>query len=221
MEKEEKPLEVQKNYSEEIIAEIQHAIDENYANIKILSSIEELPKIVYMDGVKMNFVHSSRYNVHIFCDMYHDKETGIKWKTEPVYAFYCKDWKRLNKNINIFENNNYIIISFNVKDVIVNALLRRVDIDLAEDTFALMEYGDILYNNGQYTIIKAYVSNIGETFASKSILENNNFIDKLYDNNGTKITLGNDGSQINNNENNGLEIVSLEDISDAESEELF
>ena len=221
MENEEKSLEVQKNYSEEIIAEIQHAIDENYANIKILSSIEELPKIIYMDGVKMNFVHPTRYDVHIFCDMYHDKETGAKWKTEPVYAFYCKDWKRLNKNINIFENNNYISISFNVKDVIVNTLLRRVDIELAEDTFALMEYGDILYNNGQYAIIKAYVSNIGETFASKSILENNNFIDKLYDNNGTKITLGNDGSQINNNENNGFEIVSLEDISDAESEELF
>ena len=46
MENEEKTFEVQKNYSEEIITEIQHALDENTTNIKILSSIEELPKTV-------------------------------------------------------------------------------------------------------------------------------------------------------------------------------
>ena len=95
MENEEKTFEVQKNYSEEIITEIQHALDENTANIKILSSIEELPKTVYMDGIKMSFVHNSRYDVIIFCDTYHDKESYAKWKTSPVYAFYVKDWKRL------------------------------------------------------------------------------------------------------------------------------
>ena len=82
------------------------ALDENTANIKILSSIEELPKTVYMDGIKMSFVHNDRYDVIIFCDTYHDKESYAKWKTSPVYAFYVKDWKRLNKGINIFENNN-------------------------------------------------------------------------------------------------------------------
>lgn len=219
---EEKTFEVQKNYSEEIIAEIQHAIDENYANIKILSSIEDLPKIVYMDGIKMHFVHNEHYDVNIFCDIYHDKETGAKWKTEPVYAFYLKDWKRLNKNINIFENNNYLEVSFKVNDADVIALLRRVDIELAEESFALMEYGDIIYNEGQYTIIKAFVPTINETYSSKSILENDNFKDKLYDNNGAEIIFGNDGSRINNDdEDDGIEIVSLEDVPDPESEELF
>lgn len=221
MENEEKTFEVQKNYSEEIIAEIQRAIDENTANIKILSSIEELPKIVYMDGIKMHFVHNERYDVNVFCDMYHDKNTGSKWKTEPVYTFYVKDWKRLNKDINIFENNNYLEISFKVNDVDVVALLRRVDIELAEKSFALMEYGDIIYNSGQYTIIKAFVPTINETYSSKSIFENNNFKDKLYDNNGTEIIFGNDGSRINNDEDDGIEIVSLEDVPDPESEELF
>ena len=221
MENEEKTFEVQKNYSEEIIAEIQHAIDENDANIKILSSIEELPKIVYMDGIKMHFVHNDRYDVNVFCDMYHDKETGAKWKTEPVYAFYVKDWKRLNKDINIFENNNYLEISFKVKDVNVIALLRRVDIELAEESFALMEYGDIIYNNAQYAIIKAFVPNIGETYGTKSILENNNFGDKLYDNNGIEVLFSSDGSRINMSDEDGIEIVSLEDVPDPESEELF
>lgn len=221
MENEEKTFEVQKNYSEEIITEIQHAIDENHADIKILSSIEELPKIIYMDGIKMNFVYNNRYDVNVFCDMYHDKNTGAKWKTESVYAFYVKDWKRLNKNINIFENNNYLEISFKVNDADVIALLRRVDIELAEESFALMEYGDIIYNNGQYAIIKAFVPTINESYSSKSILENDNFKDKLYDNNGTEIIFGNDGSRINNDEDDGIEIVSLEDVPDPESEELF
>ena len=221
MENEEKTFEVQKNYSEEIIAEIQRAIDENTANIKNLSSIEELPKIVYMDGIKMHFVHNNRYDVNMFCDMYHDKNTGAKWKTEPVYAFYIKDWKRLNKNINIFENNNYLEVAFKVKDVDVIALLRRVDIELAEESFVLMEYGDIIYNGGQYTIIKAFVPNIGETYGTKSILENNNFGDKLYDNNGTEVLFGSDGSRINTTDEDGIEIVSLEDVPDPESEELF
>ena len=221
MENEEKPFEVQKNYSEEIIAEIQHAIDENTANIKILSSIEELPKIVYMDEIKIHFIYNNRYDVNIFCGMYHDKETGAKWKTEPVYAFYLKDWKRLNKNINIFENNNYLEVAFKVKDVDVIALLRRVDLELAEESFALMEYGDIVYNGGQYTIIKAFVPNIGETYSVKSILENNNFSDKLYDNNGIEILFGSNGSRINTSDDDGIEIVSLEDVPDPESEELF
>jgi len=221
MENEEKTFEVQKNYSEEIIAEIQHAIDENHANIKILSSIDELPKIVYMDGIKMYFVHNDRYDVNVFCDMYHDKETGAKWKTESIYAFYVKDWKRLNKNINIFENNNYLELSFKVKDVDVIALLRRVDIELAKESFALMEYGDIIYNNAQYAIIKAFVPTINETYSSKSILENDNFKDKLYDNNGAEVIFGHDGSRINNDDDDGIEIVSLEDVPDPESEELF
>jgi len=221
MENEEKTFEVQKNYSEEIIAEIQHAIDANTANIKIILSIEELPKIVYMDGIKMHFVYNERYDVNVFCDMYHDKETGAKWKTEPVYAFYVKDWKRLNKNINIFENNNYFEVSFKVKEVGVIALLRRVDLELAEESFALMEYGDIMYNGGQYAIIKAFVPTIGETYAVKSILENVNFKNKLYDNNGTEIIFGHDGSRINTADEDGIEIVSLEDVPDPESEELF
>ena len=221
MENEEKTFEVQKNYSEEIIAEIQHAIDENTANIKILSSIEELPKIVYMDGIKMHFVHNDRYDINMFCDIYHDKETGAKWKTEPVYAFYLKDWKRLNKDINIFENNNYLEVVFKVKDVDVIALLRRVDLELAEESFALMEYGDIIYNNAQYTIIKAIVPTIGETYAVKSTLENVNFKDKLYDNNGNEVLFGSDGSRINTSVEDGIEIVSLEDVPDPESEELF
>ena len=221
MENEEKTFEVQKNYSEEIIAEIQHAIDGNHVNIKILSSIEELPKIVYMDGIKMHFVHNNHYVVNTFCDMYHDKNTGAKWKTEPVYAFYVKDWKRLNKDINIFENTNYFEVAFKVKDVDVIALLRRVDLELAEESFALMEYGDIIYNNAQYTIIKAFVPNIGETYGTKSILENNNFSSKLYDNNGTEIIFGSDGSRINTSDEDGIEIISLEDVPDPESEELF
>jgi DNA ligase (NAD+) len=83
-----------------------------------------------------------------------------------------------------------------------------------------MEYGDIIYNGGQYTIIKAFVPNIGETYGNKSILENNNFDDKLYDNNGIVTLFGSDGSGINTS-NDGIEIVSLEDIPDPESEELF
>ena len=175
-----------------------------------------------MDGIKMHFAHNDRYDVNVFCDMYHDKETGAKWKTEPVYAFYVKDWKRLNKDINIFENNNYLEVSFKVKDVNVVVLLRRVDIELAEESFALMEYGDIIYSNAQYAIIKAFVPNIGETYGTKSILENNNFGDKLYDNNGTEVIFGRDGSRINNDgDDGGIEIISLEDVPDPESEELF
>jgi hypothetical protein len=223
MENEEKTFEVQKNYSEEIIAEIQRAIDENTASIKILSSIEELPKIIYMDGIKMHFVHNNRYDVNAFFDMYHDKETSAKWKTESVYAFYVKDWKRLNKNINIFENNNYLEVSFKVKDADIIVLIRRVDIELANESFELMEYGDIIYNNAKYTIIKAFVPNIGESYGIKSILENNNFVDKLYlyDNNGCEILISADGSRINTSDEDGIEIVSLEDVPDPESEELF
>lgn len=221
MENEEKIFEVQKNYSEEIITEIQHALDGNTANIKILSSIEELPKTVYMDGIKMSFVHNDRYDVIIFCDTYHDKESYAKWKTSPVYAFYVKDWKRLNKGINIFENNNYLEISFKVKDADIVALLRRVDIELTDESFALMEYGDIIYNNAQYAIIKVFVPNIGESYITKSILENDNYTDILYDNNGNEVIFSSDGSRINNDGDDGIEIVSLEDVPNPESEELF
>ena len=169
----------------------------------------------------MCLTHDSRYDIVLYCDWYHDASTGAKWKTESIYKFYFKDWKRLNKDVNIFENNNYLEVSFKVKDVDVIALLRRVDLELAEESFALMEYGDIIYNGCQYTIIKAFVPNIGETYRTKSILENNNFSDKLYDNNGIEVLFGSDGSRINTSNEDGIEIVSLEDVPDPESEELF
>ena len=66
--------------------------------------------------------------------------------------------------------------------------------------------------------------NTEKTFSGiKSILENNNFVDKLYlyDNNGCEVLISADGSRINTSDEDGIEIVSLEDVPDPESEELF
>jgi hypothetical protein len=43
----------------------------------------------------------------------------------------------------------------------------------------------------------------------------------LYDNNGCEILISADGSRINTSDEDGIEIVSLEDVPDPESEELF
>lgn len=218
---EENIIDVQKNYSEEIIQEIQNALDNGTASVKILSSIDELPKTIYIDNVKMVLsCRDDRYDSCLFMDAVLNKEETRKWKTEPIWAFYHKDWKRLNKNIDIFENNNYIEIVFTVKDAEFIALLRRVDLELADNTFALMEYGEIYYNNAHYAIIKAFSPTIHENYSSKSMLENNNYTEKLYDNYGTEIIFSADGKRINT-ETEEDNVISINDISDPESEELF
>ena len=68
---------------------------------------------------------------------------------------------------------------------------------------------------------KVFVPNIGESYITKSILENDNYIDILYDNNGNEVIFSSDGSRINNDEDDGIEIISLEDVPNPESEELF
>ena len=69
---------------------------------------------------------------------------------------------------------------------------------------------------------KVFVPNIGESYITKSILENDNYIDILYDNNGNEVIFSSDGSRINNNDvDDGIEIVSLENVQNPESEELF
>ena len=218
---EENIIDVQKNYSEEIIQEIQNALDNETAIVKILSSIDELPKIIYIDNVKMVLTHNNNsYDSCLFIDALMNKSDTTKWKTEPIWVFYHKDWKRLNKNINIFENNNYIELTFNVKDAEVNVLLRRVDIELADNTFALMEYGEVYYNNAHYAIIKAFSPTINESYSTKSMLENNNYTEKMFDNYGTEIIFNADGKRINTEPENENP-MSVNDITDPESEELF
>lgn len=208
-------IEIQKNYSEEIISEIQNVVNNNTAEIKVLTDISELPNTVYIDNVKI--VLSYTNDLYDSCLFVNSDSVSKKWKTCSTYTFLCKDWKRLNKGIDIFENNNYLEIKFNVKDANFTALLRRVDIELAEDSFALMEYGEIYYNDAQYVIIKAFSPSIDEDYSTKSILENITEIpNKIYDNFGYEITIDSNGKA--NIENN--EIVTNDDI-DNESEELF
>ena len=219
---EENIIDVQKNYSEEIIQEIQHSIDTNTANIKVLSNIEEFPRTIYIDNAKIVLTQfGDRFDSCLYLDVNMSKDDAKKWKTESVFKFYQKDWKRQNKGVNIFENNNYIELSFNVKDAEFVSLLRRVDIELANDTFSLMEYGEIFYNNAHYTIIKAFSPTIGENYSTKSMLENDiTRTEKLYDNYGSEITISADG-KYNLVDNNDETNVSIEEIPDPESEELF
>lgn len=212
-------IDVQKNYPEEVIQEIQNAIDSNISNIKVLTCINDLPRTLYIDNTKMVLTHiGDRYDSCLYVDYLMNKEDVKKWKTESAYAFFHKDWKRLNKNIDIFKNDNYIEIFFNVKDAEFIALLRRVDIELANNTFALMEYGEICYNNAQYTIIKAFSPSIKESYSTKSMLENVNCNEKIYDDYGSEITVNTDGynvSSIDDIDSN------IDEIPDPESEELF
>lgn len=219
---EEKFIEVQKNYSEEIISEIQHAIDSNSANIKILSNIDEFPRNICINIAKISLVEiNGKYDSRLFLNVSMNKEETKRWKTESVYRFYQKDWKRLNKNINIFDNNNYIEVSFKVKDANFIVLLRRVDLELVDDTFALMEYGEISYNNAQYTIIKAFSPSIKESYSTRSMLENDsNYMEKMYDNYGSEIIISNGNYNISEDDTN-IDIVPIDELSDAESEELF
>ena len=224
MENEEKTFEVQKNYSEEVITEIQHAINSKTATIKILASIDELPKNIYIDNVKITLSQlNEKYDAYLYLDKLMNNELIKKWHTCSTYAFYYKDWKKLNKNIDIFANDNYIEVNFNVKAAEIVVLLRRVDLELADNTFALMEYGEIFYNNAQYTIVKAFSPTIGESYSSKSMLENENYIEKIYDNYGSEIILSADGKYniTTNNEDDDNDVVSIDDIADPESEELF
>lgn len=211
-------LDIQKSYSEEIIQKIQYAIDSNLATIKVLTHVAELPKIIYLDGVKLSLTSlNNRYDTCMHFSTSIDNAFMKKWRTEPIYTFLYKDWKRLNKNINIFDNDNYIELTFNVGDVNIIALLRRVDIELADNSFALMEYGDICYNNAQYAIIKSFSPSIEERYDTSSELENKNISDKMLDNNGCEIEFGSD-RKINMSIDDNTPI---DDLMDSVSEELF
>lgn len=217
MAEENKIIDVQKNYSDDVIQEIQRALNNNIAEINVIDNVNELPTTIYLDGIKVVFSNNGRYDTCMYMDQPMDSSSLVKWKSTSLSKFYMKDWKRLNKNIDIFENNNYLELHFKVKDADVIALLRRVDIELKDDEFALMEYGDIEYNNIQYTVVKAFIPTLKEEYQTNSILENEFVTDKLYDNNGYEIL------NINGNiiENDSIEIVSINDVPDIESEELF
>ena len=219
---EENIIDVQKNYSEEIISEIQNAIDSNNASIKVLSNIDELPKVIFIDNAKIVLTYiNDRYDSCLYLENCMDKEASKKWRSESPYVFYHKDWKRLNKNVDIFANNNYIELRFNVKDAEIVVLLRRVDLELAENTFALMEYGEVCYNGAHYTIIKAFSPTIGESYSSKSMLENTNYIEKLYDNYGSEIIFGADGKYNIAGSDEDNTTIPIDEIPDPGSEELF
>ena len=219
---EENVLEIQKSYSEEIIKEIQNAINSESAKIKILSKSEELPNKLYISGVSIQFLKTTMYDACLHVEETLDKSAMLLWKTEPAFAFLYKDWKRLNRDVNIFENNNYIEINFKVKDANVVALLRRIDIDLSGDPSLKMSYGDIYYNVGHYSIVKAFVPNLNENYWSTSILENNNKpIEKMYDNSGREIIFSATGLAKNDDEDGEISMVGLNEAIEMESEELF
>lgn len=213
-------IDVQKIYSEEIIQEIQNALNSDITTIKTLTCVDELPKTFFINHVKLVL---SCTNGHYDTCMYFDDSCVDnafmkKWKTEPIYAFLHKDWKRLNKNINIFENNNYIEANLNIKNIDITALLRRVDIELADNSFAMMEYGDIYYNNAHYAIVKAFSSTINESYNTSSELENDCPFEYVFDCNGNKFNVNEDNKQLQNTD---IDLMSIDEIPDPESEELF
>lgn len=215
-----------KNYSDEVINEIQNAISNEESCIRILTHVDELPKEVYSNDVKIKLLTVNNVNdVVLYPQIIFDQSEFIEWRKEPVKRFFINDWKSINKGIDIFENNQYIELSFNVKDVNVIVLLRRIIELSGEENDVIEQYGDIYYNGSKYTIIKAYSPSINETYNSPSVLENIKYTEKLMDYYGQIIR---DNTKCENGDGDDIEIISyddpnnnINDMLDGESEELF
>lgn len=184
-----------KNYSEEVISNIQNVIDNgNYSLINI-SSYDELPKTIYIGGTRVALTkdENGRHDCVLYYDFSFDKENIKEWKREPIGIFYSKDWK--HKNVGDDRFQKYSTLSLFVGDVEVTALLRLIDASefKSEEEF---EYShDLTINNYAYAIIKAFSPSIQESYASSSSLEEDTFQPKIVLNYGF---MDQDGNDINN-----------------------
>lgn len=199
-----------KNYSQEVIDNIQNAINEQNYSIIDINSFDELPHIIKSNGATIRLeTINGRHSTAIELASTFDKSDEISYKQESLGKFYSRDWKRGNKGEETFKN--YKIFKSTIKDIEITALIRNTsDYEYKEDE-PLNYYCDITINDIPYTLIKAYCPNINESFATNSLFDEKNFSEKFMSSYGLFI-----------NENNETESLDDSPIDESdESVELF
>ncbi len=168
-----------KNYSKDVILNIQRAIDKGEYSLSDINSFDEMPHTIKLNGVTLRLTENAdgRHETHIMLSDTFDKEDSGIYKKNALGKFYSKDWKLGNKGENTY--NKYKIFNAEIKGVQISALLR----DITDYEYGELDepdyYNDITIDGVQYAIIKAYCPNIDESFNMKSLFDEHNFSEKI------------------------------------------
>jgi hypothetical protein len=208
-----------KNYSQEVISNIQKAIDEKQYTLKDIVSFDEMPQVIKLNGVTINLITTdSGFHDAILtlADTFDNKDSGI-YKHESFGKFYSKDWKRGNKGEETYKR--YKLFSATIKGVEIVVLIRNTADYEYQENDEPNYYADLIIDDIPFTIIKAYCPSINETFADKSLFDEQIFKEKLIDAYGFIVKKKDkDDNSDEDEEDDDTEYIQEDSI---ESEELF
>lgn len=207
-----------KNYSQEVISSIQKVIDEKQYTLKDIASFDEMPQVIKLNGATINLTiadNGFHDAILTLADTF-DNEDGKNYKHESFGKFYCRDWKRGNKGDETYKR--YKLFSATIKDVEISALIRNTADYEYQENDEPNYYADLIIDDIPYTIIKVYCPTINETFAEKSLFDEQIFKEKLIDAYGFIVKKKDSIDNSDDEEADDTEYIQEDSI---ESEELF
>lgn len=202
-----------KNYSQEVISNIQDVINNKQYTLNNITSFDEMPRIIKLNGVTANLTiaEDDRHDAILFLSTTFDNEDGKNYKHESFGKFYCRDWKRANKGEETYKR--YKLFLANIKGVDIVALIRNTSDYEYQEEDTPNYYADLIIDDIPYTIIKAYCPAIHETFADESLFDEQIFMEKLISAYGFIVK--------KNDEDNDDDPNDIQIDDSMESEELF
>lgn len=172
-----------RNYSADILHRLQNAIDENKLEIKTFENESELPKTIYLDGIKMSFVENNNTkDIVKYADVGFANLDNNTWKNTPLFKYYRYDWKKNQINL-----QNYIEVKIFINELVIIGFLKKLEKPeqvtneegieiITPELEQFNEDSDLLINDDVYTIIKLYIDEF-EDYTKNSRLEDRNYIE--------------------------------------------
>lgn len=208
-----------KNYSKEVVDKIQQMINSRCYEISNIKSFDELPKTIYLNGVKVQRAinPSGRQYLMSTMDYGFNTEDFIEWKKEAIYRFFVKDYKKMITDAESELYKDYYELYIIMHEYIIVALFKKIDnLELTEEEFNY--YNEIAINDSHYAIIKMYIKEF-EEYNVRSTLEEQTFFERIYDSYGSSYKIDEDyaSQQVDTPDDNEDEYDDMY----PESEELF
>jgi len=174
-----------RNYSADVLHKLQQSIDEGKIEIKHFNNEDELPKVIYLDGIKVVFTKNNGTNDIVkYADTGFANTDNNTWKNTSLFKYYRKDWKKNNINL-----ENYIEVKINVGELVIIGFLTKLHMPeqvindegievITPELTQFNEDSDLIINDNAYAIIKLYIDEY-EGYSQNSQLEDRNYIEDI------------------------------------------
>lgn len=159
-------------YTNDILDKLQISINNGYYTISSFNSIDELPKQIYLSGIKLKLLNENGKHTSLNIQDYGLlSDSVIEWKKSPVRRFYVTDWKKYTDDLYKDNYKKYKEITITINEIVTKVLVRQIDLEEFETEDEYNMFCDLVIDDTSYAIIKIYIENNDESYSIKSIVE--------------------------------------------------